>query len=59
MKYVACCESGWHMMDDGDEGAESTGGQGRPFHLSNQRWLGHMLFASLHSLSPDLWCRPD
>lgn len=29
------------------------------FYLSSQGWLGHMLFASLHSLSPDLWCRPD
>lgn len=47
------------MMDDNGEGAERNGGQGRPLHLSSQGWLGHMLFASLHSLSPDLWCRPD
>lgn len=59
LKSVACRESGQHMMDDSGEGAEGTGGQGRPLHLSSQGWLGHMLFASLHSLSLDLWCRPD
>ncbi len=54
LKSVACRESRRLMMDDSGEGAERTGGQGRPLHLSSQGWLGHMLFASLHSLSLDL-----
>lgn len=56
-----CCiyEYGQYLMDGGGEGAERTAGQGRPLHLSGKGWPGHMLFASLHSLSPDLWCHPD
>lgn len=48
-----------HMMDDKRGGEEErTGGQGRPLHLRGHRWLGHMLFTSLRSLSQDLWCCP-
>lgn len=47
------------MMDDKSGGEEErTGGQGRPLHLRGHRWLGRMLFTSLHSLSQDLWCCP-
>lgn len=48
-----------HMMDDKSGGEEErSSGQGRPLHLRGHRWLGHMLFTSLHSLSQDLWCCP-
>lgn len=59
LESVALCEYGLYLMDDSGEGAERTAGQGGPLHLSSQGWLGHMLFASLHSLSLDLWCCSD
>lgn len=56
---LTSCEYGWRLMDGGGKGAERTAGQGRAFHLSSEGRLGHMLSASLHSLSPYLWGRPD
>lgn len=59
LKSVTSYEYRQYLMNGGTEGAERTAGQGRPLHLSAKGWPGHMLFASLHSLSSDLWCHPD